>query len=849
MNDHLAHAIHIYIDKLCDTVDFRQNGLLATEDGLDKLITKVCDEIPDTATSDKQEIAVVSAMCWLGPDPELAGSPPLNMFLELLDLLQSKTAEQVPSNLSIRDVVVVFGCGTWRKVKTGRLKGQEKWLGIWPGIAATLAKMCQPYITLANDWLGYIRVIDNWNSKNIYKYESAARFSKWLQEPVKTPKPIQHHTALELAVLDNNGPRIAVSFPTPDADDKSIPENNKYVFQPHELSNYSIANAGKEESTTIDLKPAQSQWVVASNQKDKIELTIFTPLLTLLLEEDAILETDPPTLIACLGNEFEIQNGEQTLLITSEKEHKISIDATTCLRINGKSIPVYPGQTVKVKNQKHKNKKQSKVRIIIAPKTNVLSAGDVARFLGPAKIAEWRCTCGKNKCPDVHRLENWDTDYSLSSFIGTTIKGSFSNDYHLSKSTPDDDKSHLKEFKLHSFKDSLYFAYLAVYASLTTIDKEFLFCSICKASNQSPWAGNKCPNCKHLFNPRLDKRLKKERLITPDGLHNYSREKRLNCRSCDSLYAVPTEADIDKLRRCDYCDTEIIHLKDIPQKLQNKLREARVPMQRARIFTNMRKDLVNCPKCSKNLPLPKWCPRDDCETPDHLPQRYTHVWLDYTALTIPTETESRVSTGSINITDRVQAENYKAKQHSDHYPIFHDSSVIAFRKNALKNFQFSYKKFSNMLNSNSFSLEVDDSSIAKLIASINAFTHEQESAMAHGILACYLIAYDKKIDSSFQYYITTTCDYFDQFEVYPEDEIEKVADRELLLGFFVGKTKDYPNHEENELKLPTLAAREVAATLCTIFDGLFASDAKEPNFISPRLATAQVQQLRQRIYS
>jgi hypothetical protein len=95
----------------------------------------------------EDDLRVVVAMCWLGP--QSAGTPPASMRTDLLDILRQFVSDERERLERVMEFAIPYGCGKWREVQSGYGGWEQRWQGAVRGLVRAL----EPPVAQANRWL------------------------------------------------------------------------------------------------------------------------------------------------------------------------------------------------------------------------------------------------------------------------------------------------------------------------------------------------------------------------------------------------------------------------------------------------------------------------------------------------------------------------------------------------------------------------------------------------------------------------------------------------------------------------------------------------------------------------
>ena len=95
----------------------------------------------------EDELRMVVAMCWLGP--QAAGIPPAAMRHDLRSILHRCVTDERERVDRVIEFVIAYGCGQWRNVQLGGGGWEHRWHGALRGLVRAL----EPAVAQANRWL------------------------------------------------------------------------------------------------------------------------------------------------------------------------------------------------------------------------------------------------------------------------------------------------------------------------------------------------------------------------------------------------------------------------------------------------------------------------------------------------------------------------------------------------------------------------------------------------------------------------------------------------------------------------------------------------------------------------
>src|SRR6266545_5996421 len=108
------------------------------------LVNRTRSELAGVAEDD---LRVVVAMCWLGP--QAAGIPPPAMRHELLGTLRQCVPDGQERVGRVMEFAIAYGCGKWRDTQPG----YGGWGQRWQGAVRGLVRALEPAVAQANRWL------------------------------------------------------------------------------------------------------------------------------------------------------------------------------------------------------------------------------------------------------------------------------------------------------------------------------------------------------------------------------------------------------------------------------------------------------------------------------------------------------------------------------------------------------------------------------------------------------------------------------------------------------------------------------------------------------------------------
>jgi hypothetical protein len=108
------------------------------------LVNRTRSELAGVAEDD---LRVVVAMCWLGP--QSAGIPPVAMCHDLLGILRRWIPDERVRLERIMEFAIAYGCGKWREIQAGCGGWEHRWQGAMRGLVRAL----EPAVAQANRWL------------------------------------------------------------------------------------------------------------------------------------------------------------------------------------------------------------------------------------------------------------------------------------------------------------------------------------------------------------------------------------------------------------------------------------------------------------------------------------------------------------------------------------------------------------------------------------------------------------------------------------------------------------------------------------------------------------------------
>ena len=111
---------------------------------LARLVNHARADFADMAADD---VRMVVAMCWLGP--QAAGVPPPAMRHDLRNILRRCVTNERERVDRVMEFVIAYGCGQWRNVPLGGGGWEHRWHGALRGLVRAL----EPAVAQANRWL------------------------------------------------------------------------------------------------------------------------------------------------------------------------------------------------------------------------------------------------------------------------------------------------------------------------------------------------------------------------------------------------------------------------------------------------------------------------------------------------------------------------------------------------------------------------------------------------------------------------------------------------------------------------------------------------------------------------
>ena len=143
----------------------------------------------------------------------------------------------------------------------------------------------------------------------------------------------------------------------------------------------------------------------------------------------------------------------------------------------------------------------------------------------------------------------------------------------------------------------------------------------------SSYEGERCPQCRAVFDPVLGRKELADRLILVDvDPAIYEQAHRCRCTVCKNLFDLRAEEVIVRAQ-CPHCVQPLFSR----AQLQTMWRDTETLLQRARKLERARRQLAVCPRCAQPIALEHWCPLAHTVPHDSdvssLPQNPTVVWV------------------------------------------------------------------------------------------------------------------------------------------------------------------------------------------------------------------------------
>ena len=143
----------------------------------------------------------------------------------------------------------------------------------------------------------------------------------------------------------------------------------------------------------------------------------------------------------------------------------------------------------------------------------------------------------------------------------------------------------------------------------------------------SPYEGERCPQCRSVFDPARGRKELADRLILVDvDPAIYEQTHRCRCTECKNLFDL-CEDDVVGRAQCPHCLQPLF----ARAQLQTIWRDTETLLQRARKLERGRRQLEVCPHCALTIALNPWCPLADIalhtSNASGLPQNPIVVWV------------------------------------------------------------------------------------------------------------------------------------------------------------------------------------------------------------------------------
>ncbi len=254
-------------------------------DYMKKAIPTAFHSIPKSIPED--ELRMVIAMCWLGPDPIRYGSLPAFMCENLLSFLQKEIPDKAKRLEHIMEFVIAYGCGRFRTLD----KASQGWDGSWPNaVIALAATLVLPPLRDCNQWLerNVVGFPQPRNSQPLQPQDDALTNVNTLALILIDPeqaKYIQDHQQIKL-ICTPGGTKIKIPKQSQHCTDYDILPGAKFVCTIQNPTQNPTQLWLSDRSISI----APGTKLIVSAHDEVTWITIGNSRFTLKLREEASLE-------------------------------------------------------------------------------------------------------------------------------------------------------------------------------------------------------------------------------------------------------------------------------------------------------------------------------------------------------------------------------------------------------------------------------------------------------------------------------------------------------------------------------------------------------------------------------
>jgi hypothetical protein len=568
--------------------------------------------------ADDLQFRLIAALCLLGPNHLTL---PPRIYAQVLQLLQWYVTDTEEQKDRLKEFVVAFGCGRWRRVK-GDSPG---WDGRWPGAVRALARALFPAVREARLWLGRVLNLDLSRAEDVWS--DAHELAMYLihGEKVHTLKSgcsVMIHAALD-------GARVELSDESYDSD---IQPGAKFVAT-LQGDRFVLEIRGKKV-----LLPGGTKLVV-SVYDEEIRLDLVehdfilgagetaTMAVTALRVPEAVAKESGlrrRNLRFPQGEEATIRvGGHNTTVSVAGKEYVLRKGQTAApsgsrLVAQGEDIPIPGGAKTVLKEE------GGRIRLRVERRFT-LKAGEEALISGGgagAALAVWHCTCGTLRCAELHRLSSWDESYPLWAFLAAAAKGIAVKRKVRGRRAP----------SIGSFVQGIVFALLnsrsfaAVGPGGRVLQVRLRYGSV--AYNLCPkghkYLGTKCGVCGRPQDSST-RRIAAPGLFFVGEGSPFRRERFFKCNGCENL-SVPEDL-IEKECTCDQCSEPLFQIQEVRQILGTSGGGQAIAPPAFMRLRAARNDLAArshpCPRCGKAV-AKRRC--HNCGS-DKVSQREVFAWV------------------------------------------------------------------------------------------------------------------------------------------------------------------------------------------------------------------------------